>query len=296
MRWRPVLVGLAAVVLGAGAGAGVQALRGGSGDGTPAAGDLRLRATAEQWRTNEVQRTVAVALHNDGPVPVRVSRVELVFPSFAGAAASDTDALLPPNGLRVDVPLPYGTGTCTDLSNTAPAAAPAEVIVDARPDGGATSRVRLALPYPNALLDKLLRDDCVQQRLNRSVVLSFGPWTNRADGTLAGHLILTAGPARDAAVDLLEINGSIHTLVRPADPAAKRPLITLPATTASVTLPVIADASRCDPHAVAEAKKPFEFPAFLSVGGGAEIATTLPVTEADKLALDRMLRTRCKPG
>jgi hypothetical protein len=291
-RWRPVLVGLAVIVLGVGVGVGARALRG-ADQPEPAA--LRLRATAEQWRDDEVQRKVAVALHNDGGAPVRVSRVELVLPSFAGAGTLDTNALLPVGGLRVDVSVPYGTGRCPDLRVSAPDSAPAEVIVDARPDaGGATSRLRLALPYPNVLLDRLLRDDCAQQRLHRSVVLSLGPWRPRADGTLAGAVILAAGPDREGPVSLVELDGSIHTDLRPVGPA-RSPLITLTEPAATVELPVIADAARCDPHAVAEAKKPFEFPAFVAVGAD-RIATTLPITDVDRLALDTMLRTRCKHG
>jgi hypothetical protein len=295
MRWRPAAVGLAAILLGVGAGVGIKALRG--ANERPAGPALTLHATAEQWRTDEVDRAIAVALHNDGPVPVRLSRVELVLPSFTGGPPSVEDVLLPATGLRVDVSIPYGTGKCPDVNATAPVAAPAEAIVDARLDsGGPTTRMRLSLPYPNVLLNRILRDECVQQRLNRSVVLSFGPWRPRPDGVLDGTLILTAGPDRNADVSLVELSGSIHTDVKPVGDAARSPLITLPATAASVQLPVTANASRCDPHAIAEAKKPFEFPAFLSVGGAPKLATTVPITETDRLALDRMLHIRCKLG
>src|SRR5690349_24247871 len=125
MRWRPVLLVTAAVVLLAAAVAVTVAVRTGRKSEPP----LRLSATAEQWRVHEVNRQLAIALHNNGDVPVRITRVEPVLPSFDGEAAVDTDALLPVGGLRVDVPVPFGTGTCVST------AAPSQVVIDARPDG-----------------------------------------------------------------------------------------------------------------------------------------------------------------
>ena len=65
MRWqRSVLIVAGAAVLVAGLVVGIRAVAG-SGDQAPDGPTVRLHATAEQWRTDEVNRQVAIALHND---------------------------------------------------------------------------------------------------------------------------------------------------------------------------------------------------------------------------------------
>ena len=245
----------------------------------------KLHATAEQWRTDEVARNLAVALHNDGTVPLRVTRVQLVLPSFTGAGTVEKEALLPVGGLRVDVPVPYGTGTACD--GPSPAAAPSQAIVDVAPEGGPVSRVTLDLPHPNERLDRLLRQDCLAARAARSVSLTFGPWTSTPDGALRGSLVVTrAAGAGPAAVTVAELGGNVLYTLKPdrlGDLAAGAP---------SVAFGLRADALDCDPHAVAEVKKPYEFPVRL-VLGGEDVPTQVAVAEGDKLTLDTMLRARC---
>jgi hypothetical protein len=285
-------VALVAVAVAAVAVAGAVAVRLASGGSAAAdAASLKLRVTAEQWRQHEVARQVAIALYNDGPVPVRVSRLELVAPSFDGLAAVAVDALLPPGGLRVDVPISYGIGRC-DGVNTTPSAEPSTVLVEATPAGGRARTLTLRLAQPNPMLDKLLRNDCEQARLRRAVAtVHFGGWRADAAG-LRGTVVVERG-AEDTPVTLQDLTGSIMYSLDP-DPAGRpRPLGTLAAGQRRLVVPVTARPGRCDQHALAEIKKPFVFPAWITLGDGERRYTEIAVSDPDRKLLDRMLRRVC---
>ncbi|GIE36507.1 hypothetical protein Ait01nite_095520 [Actinoplanes italicus] len=258
------------------------------GGGSQAAPEpqLRLRATAEQWRQDEVARQLGIALHNDGDRPVWISRVEPDLPSFEGEAPADTQALLPPNGLRVDVTVPYGTGGCVA------AAEASYVTVVARVEGETrTQRVRLALPHPNELLNRLLADDCAAETVRRTVTFRFGDWTDLgADGVRGSLVVERTAAATAARAQLHTFDGNV--MYRLAYQRAT-PLAEVTAAAPVATLPFVASPLRCDLHAFAEVKKPFEFPVRVSLDGGKQLYTTVPVDEDDKKALDTMLRRNC---
>src|SRR5690348_17732158 len=73
---------------------------------------VKLRIELTQGRVDEVRHTVQISMHNEGPAKVTVERVELQAPSFKGVGPVAVDAPLPVGGLRVDVPVSYGTGIC----------------------------------------------------------------------------------------------------------------------------------------------------------------------------------------
>jgi hypothetical protein len=248
---------------------------------------LKLSATAEQWRVHEVSRRLAVALHNDGDVPVQVNRVEPVLPSFEGEAGVDTDAILPVGGLRVDVPVPFGEGGCGGAS------AASQVIVSARPEGAtAWQRVTLDLPHPNALLDKLMADDCAAQRITESVTLSFGRWEDLGPQGVRGSLEVKRSAAATGTVTIDELDGNV--LYRLAFARKDPPLATVSAQSARAVVPFVVTPLRCDLHAFAEVKKPFEFPVHISLDQAEPLVSTVPVDDDDRAALDTMLRRICK--
>ncbi len=280
-------VAAAAVAVGA-----VAALRERS---EPAGAGLALRVSVEQYRTDEVARTVEVAFHNDGPLPVRVSRVDLELPSFEGTGPVTVDALLPPNGLRVDVPVPFGTGRC-DGVHTSPRAAASTVVADVAPEGGQARSLRLALADPNPMLDKLLHLDCEAARLHRAASIHFGDWTAYPGG-LHGNLVVDRGE-EDTAVRVDDLTGSIMYTI---DAPGPRPLGTLAPGQRRLAIPVTATPGRCDQHALAEIKKPFVFPAWVTLsqrGSGdgemEQLYTEIVVSDADRNALDTMLRRVCR--
>ncbi|MFC4072738.1 hypothetical protein [Actinoplanes subglobosus] len=280
IRARRILAGAAAAALIT----VLAACHSGSGAEAPLP-ELRLRATAEQWRQDEVARQLGIALHNDGDAPVWISRVEPDLPSFEGEAPVDTPALLPPNGLRVDVTVPYGTGGCTAAAEASYVTVVARVEGDTR-----TQRVRLALPHPNELLDRLLADDCAAETVRRSVTLRFGDWTDLGADGVRGSLVVERTAAATGTVRLHSFDGNVmyRLAYRTATPLAE-----VTAAAPGATLPFVASPLRCDLHAFAEVKKPFEFPVRVSLDGGRQLYTTVPVDDDDRKALDTMLRRNC---
>lgn len=281
IRARRILAGAAAAALIT----VLAACRSGSGATEAPLPELKLRATAEQWRQDEVARQLGIALHNDGDAPVWISRVEPDLPSFEGEAPVDTPALLPPNGLRVDVTVPYGTGGCTAAAEASYVTVVARVEGDTR-----TQRVRLPLPHPNELLDRLLADDCAAETVRRSVTLRFGDWTDLGAEGVRGTLVVERTAAATGTVRLHSFDGNVmyRLAYRTATPLAE-----VTAAAPSATLPFVASPLRCDLHAFAEVKKPFEFPVRVSLDGGKQLYTTVPVDDDDKKALDTMLRRNC---
>jgi len=287
MRWqrRPVVIA-AAAVLTAGLVVGVWAAVGGRAADKPDGPTVRLHATAEQWRNNEVNRELAVALHNDTGVPVWVSRVDPVLPSFQGATGVDTNTLLPAGGLRVDIPVKFGTGSCI------PTAAASHVVVVARPEGATKwQRVTVPFPNPNPLLDKLLAIDCATQRVQQSVTLRFGPWHDLGKAGVEGTLVVDRTAAATGTVQVNEVDGNVmydFTFAKKATPLA-----TVTAAAPHAEVPFVAQPQRCDLHAFAEIKKPFEFPVWVALDGAEALTTTVPVDADDRKALDTMVRRNC---
>ncbi len=184
------------------------------------------------------------------------------------------------------MPVPYGTGTCVST------AAASHVVVDARAEGSTVvERLTIPLPDPNPLLDRLLRTDCATQRIGQSVSLTFGPWTDAGASGLRGSLLVGRTAAATGTIQVLELDGNVmYALKAPA----RTPLASVTAAAPSVSVPLTASPARCDAHALAEIKKPFEFLATVTLDGGDKLVTAVPVTDADKKALDTMLRRICK--
>ncbi|MEU8664387.1 hypothetical protein, partial [Actinoplanes philippinensis] len=171
------------------------------------------------------------------------------------------------------------------------AAEASSVTVVARVEGETrTQRVRLALPHPNELLNRLLADDCAAETVRRSVTLRFGDWTDLGAQGVKGSLIVERTAAATGTARLHTLDGNV--MYRLTYPTAT-PLAEVTAAAPVATLPFTASPSRCDMHAFAEVKKPYEFPARISLDGGKQLYTTVPVDDDDRKALDTMLRRNC---
>ncbi|MGX6608361.1 hypothetical protein ACWKSP_40525 [Micromonosporaceae bacterium Da 78-11] len=245
---------------------------------------IALRFELTQNRFDEVRRTVEVSMHNDGPAPITVEQVELRAPSFSGVGPVRVDAALPAGGLQVDVPISYGTGVCSG-DELKPRSRPAQVRFTVRTEDGRTRTVLLPLPDPEPMLDQLLAVDCRQDFLDRQVTLTFGPWRQEPKGQVSGTVVVKRVGAA-GTVTLQEFAGSILLEVLPTPLRGKtpKPYAVLEPGTNEVRIPVVVNGDRCTPHVLAEIKKPYVFPAFVSLDGGEPLYTELTVTPADQAA------------
>jgi len=278
---RMLLVALALLVAVGGAalaGSGPQAVPG------PVDSGIQLRVEVTQGRVDEVRHTVQISMNNDGPAKVTVEQVELQAPSFKGAGPVPVDAWLPTGGLRVDVPVSYGTGIC-DGDDLKPRSRPARVALRVRTEDGKVHDVQLPLPDPDPMLDKLLAIDCLQAYLDRQATFTFGPWTHLPSGWVSGTVIVRRTGFK-GTVTLQEFVGSIllEVLPTPLREQTPKPYGVLPPGRDELSIPIVVDGERCTPHALAEIKKPYVFPAWVSLDGGELLYTELKITDAEQAA------------
>ena len=255
------------------AGAVLAALLGG-GCAEPAAPAVTV--ALEQSRDNENRHLLQVVLTNDGPEPVEVVRLQLRSPAFVDVAPTAREDVLGP-GRRLAFPIPYGAADCRGSG-------PATVVLGYRRDGG-LGEVELAVPVGDPLLARLHGRECRLAALGRTASLSLTGWTRRG-GTARAELVVTrlrgAEPVAVTAVD-----GSVIITLRPAGP--------LPLTLdgPQVRLPVVANASRCDPHALAESKRTYEFSLAVAHGDGPPLTVAVRPDPADLPLLEQLVRDTC---
>jgi hypothetical protein len=256
-----------------------------SGPKAPPPEPVKVRVELTQGRVDEVRHTVQVSMHNEGPAKLIVQQIELQAPSFKdGGGPVKADAWLPVGGLQVDVPLSYGTGVCNG-DDLKPKAAAAKVALRVQTEDGKVSDVAVPVDSSAPLLDKLLGIDCQQAYLDRQATFTFGPWTHLPSGWVNGSVIVkrTGYPG---TITLQEFTGSIllEVLPTPQREATPKPYAVLKPGTGELTIPIIVDGERCTPHALAEIKKPYVFPAWVSLDGGPLLYTELKITDAEVAA------------
>ncbi|MEV6930000.1 hypothetical protein AB0M46_36710 [Dactylosporangium sp. NPDC051485] len=286
-RLLPVAL-LVLVSLGGAALAGHGTPAGPAPAATPA---FKVRVELSQGRVDEVRHWVQVSLRNDGPEKLVVDRVELQAPSFKGIEPVQADAWLPPGGLQVDVPMSYGTGICTG-DELRPHAAPSFVALRVHTDGGPARDLRLPLETPNAMLDQFLAIDCQQTYLDRQATFTFGPWTHLPSGWVSGT-VLVRRTGFKGTVTLQEFTGSIllEVVPTPRREATPKPYGVLPPGQDELAIPIVVDGERCTPHSLGEIKKPFVFPAWVSLDGGPLLYTELKITDAEIAAFKPVVDT-----
>ncbi|MFD0558139.1 hypothetical protein FB566_3434 [Stackebrandtia endophytica] len=251
-------------------------------DDTTAASASRLTATVELRRIPGDDRVLAIAVENHGDHPITVIGAELATDSFTPTGLLPVEVTVPVGAIR-DVFIAYGRGICGDELSPTAAPATARLLLTDR------QRVDLALPHPDGTLDRLLATDCAAAYLDRTVSIAFRDWDTDSDGRLRANLELTrVGGAEPFRLDRLSGNPHFDlTVVATAEPVA-----ILDGRDDRMTVPVVVDVD-CDAHNLAEAKQPFRFPLWLTVGDRVAIPTTIPVTTSDIAHLETLRTRRC---
>lgn len=216
---------------------------------------------------------------NTGDAPVTVTSVALDSPGFAAAPETRRVVELGP-GNRIDVEAEYGAVRC----DTRPE--PAYAVIGVADQGASPVRVPLATPYD--VLGRIHDGDCAAEELARAVPVTLLPAAAPPEpaAPLPAQLVVSRGTATgDVRVD--EIGGSVLYALRGALPATMR------ADEDRLSIDITIDAARCDPHALAEAKKPFVFPLWIAVGSSAPEYSRIPVSEENRRILTNYLTTTC---
>lgn len=278
----------AAAVLVAAVVAGTVALWPRHSDPAPEPVDYRqtLSASLLLPRLADNPEAVAVRVENNGSTAVRIVQLELITASFAPVPPTQKDTVIEPGQakwLLVD----YGPGVCQ--GQPSPPLAPTSTRIVVADDSGEHT---LEFELPDAEYQGLgtrLRADCSAQVVSAAVSLRLDDWSTAPDGTLRANLDITRRSG-DAPIALHVLRGSVlYTLTPPAG----SPFGVLPPGQSLVEIPITVSPGRCDPHALADAKFPYQFRAWVTIGDSEQIPAAVDTDVAGQERLLAMWHAVC---
>ena len=236
-------------------------------------GTTPLTATVEQSRAAQVRQGVNVILASSSDAPVRFERIRLDDDRFEPVPATDRRVTVAPRTPRLLVPVPIGAARCTGTLGT-----PAVVVDDRRVAIDADGR---------ALLDRLVDDACRREALDRQVDVAFSP--DDAVAISPVEVEATLRLRRTGGDDTVTVDAIGSNVIF----AVTAPTATLGADDSVLEVRVLLNASRCEPHALAESKKTWLFPVWLALGSGTPQHLELEITGRARALLERALLDGC---
>ena len=288
----------------------------------PATGGSDVSVRVIQYRSDEINRVVAVQVANLAEDPVTVESVEVVAPGFTGVGPVDFAATFPP-GRSFDLRVPYGEPVCSEAVEepvVVRLGIAGEEPVELRPTEGAELLRRIhddtcsvsatleALPLrwkkngwrPDSspegaeLLRRIHDDTCSVSATLEALPLRWKKNGWRPDSSPEGPVVvgtLLAGPVtgpETMRIVALEDTTLLTTSTRTV------PLNLAPGRSASVN--VVFTPQRCDAHAMADNKKGFEIGVRIARTTAAdEDGVVVPVVPdvAAQDVLEEMVLERC---
>ncbi|TFV92230.1 hypothetical protein E4P40_03230 [Blastococcus sp. CT_GayMR20] len=238
-----------------------------------------IEAEIVRLRTDEaIGGQVQVRLTDTGDTPFTVTSVALRSPGFAPVPPTAITAEYAP-GRVIDLPVPFGDAVC----DASPVPASAELTVT-RPDGSVEP---LEVPAEAQVLELVHAQECDVLGVTAVVAITV---TDLEDGgdALTGSLTLTR---REGAEPVTAARLGRSVLV---EPTADLPL-ELDGDAEAASVPVSFTPASCDPHVLAETKKPYVFPLALTVGDDDEVVVNLPIDETLRARLTALVQRVCGP-
>ncbi|KQS73689.1 hypothetical protein [Modestobacter sp. Leaf380] len=276
-----VTVALAGVLALAGCGAGEGPAAPASATAVPTLPPVPgVEGEVVRSRTDEaLGGQVQVRLTDTGDEPFTVTAVALRSPGFAAQPLTQQTAVYRP-GLTIDLPVPFGAVDCA-----APVAPVAAEVVLSRAGGPVET---VLVPLAGDVLDRVHEQGCrVQQLLTLVDVAVEGPVGSGEEVTASLVLTRVAGsPDVDVEVRALGRSVLLAPTVDDGLPA------TLRAGRDELVLPLTVELVSCEPHVLAETKKPFVFPLTVRVDGE-DTVLDLPLDDAQRDGLQALVDRVC---
>jgi hypothetical protein len=232
-------------------------------------------------RTDEaIGGQVQVRITNTGDEPFTVTSVALDSPGFEPMPPRVHTTEFTP-GQVIDLPTKFGDPVCDTPAE--PAAAKLTVL---RPDGSSED---LRVPLSAEILTRIHTDECAVLAVQAVVTVDVVDLQDTPD-SVTGSIRLTRQSGSDpvtvtrvARSVIIEVTGSDLPVEMAGD---ENELLT----------PVEFTSATCDPHALAETKKPYVFPLEVVVGDGDPVIMDLPVTDETRAALVGLVDRVCLQG
>lgn len=238
-----------------------------------------IAGEAVRLRTDEaLGGQVQVRLTATGDQPFTVVSVALDSPGFTALPATPRDTTYRP-GQVIDLPTPVGAVRCD-----APVDPVSAQVGVRRPDGTVE---QLAVPLAGTTMALVHAEGCAVERLARQVGVAVVDLADDGD-RLRGEVLLTR---RDTDDDVVVTALGRSVLVEP-EVGVDLPR-TLPAGADELALPVAFGPATCDPHVLAETKKPFVFPLSVVVGDAGPVPVDLPLDDAQRGRLQALVDRVC---
>jgi hypothetical protein len=240
-----------------------------------------IEAEAVRLRTDEaVGGQVQVRITDTGDESFTVTSVALDSPGFAPVAPRETTTEFAP-GRVIDLPVTYGEPRCDVAAE--PAAARLTVV---RPDG---SREDLQVPLAAEIMTRIHEEECAELALLEVASIDVVGLADE-DDAVTGEIQLTRRTGSDP-VAVTRVGRSVIL-----DVTAEELPDELPADEDRFATPVRFTSATCDPHALAETKKPYVFPLEVAVGDEEPVVLDLPVDDELRTRLAELVDRVCLPG
>jgi hypothetical protein len=246
---------------------------GGSSD--PAAPERAsgLVASVGTSRLFQPRHELGLGLQNLGDEDLPVVDVQLESSLFATVPPTPRQMTFPAGSRRFTVPVAYGDPRCDGDD--------ASITAVVRLDDGRSLRVAAS---DDGSVVALHQRECAAAEVLEQADIRFGDDWERNGDSIAGELLVDQRGEQDVTV--ADAAGNvIFTLV--ADVAGLRVSDDEP----SARVPVTISADRCDPHAVAEFKRPMVFLLRAAVGDDEPVPVELEATGASREVLEELLAT-----
>ncbi|MEI4279631.1 hypothetical protein [Klenkia terrae] len=218
---------------------------------------------------------VHVRLTDTGDAGFTLTSVALSSPAFAPQPASAQTAVYAPRR-TIDLPVPFGAVDC------AAAVQPVAAVVELDRGSGPE---QVTVPLAGDDLELVFDAECAAQRLAEHVTLSVEGLVPDGD-RVSGSVVLTRV---DDGGDVVVSSVGRSVLLEPAVPD-------LPATLADgddeLTLPLTVGLATCDPHVLAETKKPFVFAVAVEAAGESAVVD-LPLSDDQRAQLQELVDRVC---
>jgi hypothetical protein len=240
-----------------------------------------IEAEAVRQRTDEaLGDQVQVRITDTGDEPFTVTSVALDSPGFEPVPPRvHTTAFTP--GQVIDLPTKFGDPVCDVPAE--PAAAKLTVV---RPDGTSED---LRVPLSAEILTRIHTEECAVLALEEVVTVDVVDLSQTPD-SVTGSLRLTRHSG-EGPITVVRVGRSVIIDVTgpelPAEMAGDEDEFTTPVEFTSAT---------CDPHALAETKKPYVFPLEVQAGDEDSVILDLPVDDATRAALVALVDRVCLPA
>jgi hypothetical protein len=229
----------------------------------------RLGASVLQFRQDYQPRRIQIRVANNGTEAVTLTSARLRSAGFSQDAVwAGGPAVLAP-GLQIDLPTLLPPSACRAGSDTVPA-----VVVQFRVGSGSGHSATLDVQDPFGSLERVHRDDCLQQIALAITSMSLGEplRTTRIGGALVALLDLRLTPTgAPGTVTVLSVSGT--TLLAPGQGPTWLVGVDVSGGTGAQTVTLTARPNRCDPHAVAEDKIGTVLPVTVRIGDRVGIVT-----------------------